>query len=596
MSATTTFACPGCGTTLPGTTRRCPACGIRLYGDLAIALWRVDQQIADLQRRRTELVVALRGDVPSPERSPRGVETRRTLLWLGAICLTAALTAGTALLWPALGPAGQAAVLVAVTVALFALALRLDHLPATAEAVAAVAVAAVGVDAVAGRRLLLADVPADAGRGYWIASAVAAAAVLWCIGRLRPRLAAPAVGAVVAALLVVLAAVSPQRVEDLAVVGALAAAVAFAIWSTADVLGVHVRAVRLTALAGGSTAAAIGAVASISAAVEHDPVLWCGVALAAAGAAWRTTALPAGAFAGLLLVLARVVPSVDRPVVVVAIAAPLLVVWWRHPVARWAAGFAATAAAVGLVSAQSQVLAGHRLLAGAAVAAIAASIVGAHARRLPAVAAPTAAGLLLVAVAEAAGTHGAIASATATAAVAVSLLAGSLLWETPVTAVAGAFAVVSVEADLALHQVHQPESYAAAPAVVLLVIAATRMWRRPTVSSRVLVPGLVAALLPSTSLAVGGDVGRQAAVLAVAAAVVAAGAQLRLAALLEVGGTAMLLVVASVLGPHIVVLPRWVSLGTVGAALLVLGSTWERRLQEMRAVADRVRPAVARLR
>src|SRR5690242_19017725 len=44
-----------------------------------------------------------------------GLETRQVLLVLGAACLVAALAAGTAVVWHALGPTGQAGVMVAVT-------------------------------------------------------------------------------------------------------------------------------------------------------------------------------------------------------------------------------------------------------------------------------------------------------------------------------------------------------------------------------------------------------------------------------------------------------------------------------------------------
>ena len=89
-----------------------------------------------------------------PVRSP-GVETKRLLLILGAGCLIASLGAGTALIWSALGPDGQFMVMLAVTAALLGATVLLRRLPATAEAVSVVGIAAVVVDAIAARTLRL---------------------------------------------------------------------------------------------------------------------------------------------------------------------------------------------------------------------------------------------------------------------------------------------------------------------------------------------------------------------------------------------------------------------------------------------------------
>ena len=49
-------------------------------------------------------------------------------------------------------------------------------------------------------------------------------------------------------------------------------------------------------------------------------------------------------------------------------------------------------------------------------------------------------------------------------------------------------------------------------------------------------------------------------------------------------GTGVLLVVVAVgrLGPYAPLLPRWVTLGTAGLLLLVIGATYERRRQQAR--------------
>ena len=77
-----------------------------------------------------------------PPTSAPGIETRQVLLALGAACLVAALAAGTAVVWHALGPTGQAALMVAVTAVVLTLAVRLGRLPATAQALGAVGDAA----------------------------------------------------------------------------------------------------------------------------------------------------------------------------------------------------------------------------------------------------------------------------------------------------------------------------------------------------------------------------------------------------------------------------------------------------------------------
>jgi len=80
------------------------------------------------------------------------------------------------------------------------------------------------------------------------------------------------------------------------------------------------------------------------------------------------------------------------------------------------------------------------------------------------------------------------------------------------------------------------------------------------------------------------------------ATLIAIGAQLRLLCPLAAGAATVVLVTARLLGPEIVQLPRWLTLSVVGMTLILLGATWERRLQDFRAAADRVRPAVAALR
>jgi len=143
MTTATMFACPGCGAETAAGTERCDECRIRLTGELAMQLWRLDQQLAALRDRRLALVDLLRRDDAPVVTRPTfvtgpaaGTETRRILLVLGVVCVVGALSAATALIWPALGPGGQTALLGLVTVALLVGATRLGRLPATAEAIA----------------------------------------------------------------------------------------------------------------------------------------------------------------------------------------------------------------------------------------------------------------------------------------------------------------------------------------------------------------------------------------------------------------------------------------------------------------------------
>ena len=278
---TTTFACPGCGAETTAGTERCEHCRIRLAGELAMQLWRLDQQLAALTRKRMQLVDLLRrDDDAAPAAAPRvfvaaapGRETRRVLLGLGVVCLVAALTAGTALIWPTLGVGGQTAVLMLVTAALLVGATRLHRLPATAEALAAVGVAAVAVDAVAARRLLAPGLAGGASHGYWVAASAVAAVVLAAVGSRARRLHAPAAGAVVATFAMVAAVVSPSTVDGYAVLGLLDVGVAASLLWAASAIPLSAVAVRMSSSAGLAVFGVMTVFASLLAAVDHRPAL-----------------------------------------------------------------------------------------------------------------------------------------------------------------------------------------------------------------------------------------------------------------------------------------------------------------------------------
>src|SRR4051794_25980822 len=345
MTTATMFACPGCGAETPAGTVRCELCRIRLTGELAMQLWRLDQELGTLTERRLGLVEALRRDdetVPRPMiviRPAPGTETRRLLLVLGVVCVVGALSAATALIWPALGPGGQTALLALVTVALLVGASRLGRLPATAEAIATIGVAATVVDAIAGRRLVASGIGGSASHAYWVIATALAAAMLAAVAARARWLHAPAAGAVVATFALVVAVVEPRTASAYAVVGLVEVVAGLGVARLSSSLSMSATAVRTTALVGAAAFTLVTAVASLQAAVDRAPALWCGVALGVGTVVTRSrwAAVAGGAFAGFLLALAPVVPVDRAPLTVAAVAAALLLAAWLPVPSGWAA-------------------------------------------------------------------------------------------------------------------------------------------------------------------------------------------------------------------------------------------------------------------
>lgn len=137
------------------------------------------------------------------------------------------------------------------------------------------------------------------------------------------------------------------------------------------------------------------------------------------------------------------------------------------------------------------------------------------------------------------------------------------------------------------------EAYTLPSGVVLLVLGTIRMLRRPGTSSLpVMLPGLTLSLLPSLVVAVNEPTSLRALLLGIAATVaVLAGAYLRWVAPLLVGAAVLLVLAAVNLAPYAAAVPRWVLFGLLGAGLLYLGITWEKRLRNARtliAAAERL--------
>ena len=188
MTAAPLPPCPDCGAPLTGQPT-CATCGLRLVGPDAVRLWEVDQALAGLDVRRTELTLerrrllaVLRADAstsgpaasatpapPAPDwTSPRPAAVARewtpqrvqnSLLGLGGLLLTVAGIVFAAVTYDRLGAGGRAAVLLLLTgLAAGAVPLLVRRgLAATAETVSAVALALAALDAYGLRTLGLAD-------------------------------------------------------------------------------------------------------------------------------------------------------------------------------------------------------------------------------------------------------------------------------------------------------------------------------------------------------------------------------------------------------------------------------------------------------
>ncbi len=143
---------------------------------------------------------------------------------------------------------------------------------------------------------------------------------------------------------------------------------------------------------------------------------------------------------------------------------------------------------------------------------------------------------------------------------------------------------------LAASDVTTVEAYTAPFALALL---AAGVWRlRTDPSSRtwsVLTPGLTLALLPSLPQAIADPTGQRALLLGLVAAItLAAGVALRWGAPV-VGGAAVIVVLLLVnIGPTAAAMPRWILIALAGLVLLVVGTTWEKRVAEGRAVVARI--------
>jgi cell division protein FtsW (lipid II flippase) len=132
--------------------------------------------------------------------------------------------------------------------------------------------------------------------------------------------------------------------------------------------------------------------------------------------------------------------------------------------------------------------------------------------------------------------------------------------------------------------VHVPEAYTLPSALALIAVGAWRLRgddRSATLT--VLTPGLALATVPSLVAMLDEPYSLRALLLGAACLVLTlAGAALRWSAPLIVGATVGGLLVLRELAPYAADVPTWLSIGLSGAVLLLVGITWENRMNDVR--------------
>jgi cell division protein FtsW (lipid II flippase) len=140
--------------------------------------------------------------------------------------------------------------------------------------------------------------------------------------------------------------------------------------------------------------------------------------------------------------------------------------------------------------------------------------------------------------------------------------------------------------------VREPEPYTLPTAAVLVGLGVWHLRRHPAASTMsALAPGLVLGVVPSLLWLLPEPTGLRPLLLGLGClALVGAGLQLRWTAPVAVGAVVGALTVLRLAAPYIGdTVPRWVLIGSAGALLILMGVTWERRLQEARQVMGYVR-------
>ncbi|MET1132792.1 MAG: hypothetical protein ABWX60_05160, partial [Aeromicrobium sp.] len=145
-------------------------------------------------------------------------------------------------------------------------------------------------------------------------------------------------------------------------------------------------------------------------------------------------------------------------------------------------------------------------------------------------------------------------------------------------------------ARLAASEVETVEAYTAPFAVAVLAAGWWRLRTEPSSRTWVaLTPGLLLTFLPSLPQALDDPTSTRALLLGlVAAAFLAAGLVLRWGAPVIAGSAVLLVLVLANVGPTALGLQRWILIAIAGLILLVVGTTWEKRVAEGRALMLRI--------
>ncbi len=159
----------------------------------------------------------------------------------------------------------------------------------------------------------------------------------------------------------------------------------------------------------------------------------------------------------------------------------------------------------------------------------------------------------------------------------------------PVGWLSGVLLTGSSWARLADANVETPEAYTLPPAIALVIVGVLAQRRNAELSSwRTFGPGLALAMLPTLLVTLDDDgLARPLLLGAGALLVLLVGVAARLQAPLALGAATLAIDAIIQIGPYAEAVPRWVSIGAAGVLLLALGTTFERRLRDVRRLAVR---------